>query len=178
MHMSSTALPTCLYRNPASAYSTGLPLGVQAARDYPADASVWDLLFHWGSVRLCLENELRGGRFHFCPFRVISKANGERLQLWCDALGTTGLAARFRNRHRDLRGLRPHDTRYRVHRRSVGDQGEPRAPGGQSAPSATPTSASNFAIIDLVDAHRVTVESENFDFMRESIYGGELPEAD
>jgi len=58
----------------------------------------------------------------------------------CDALGTAP-EARVRHRRRDLCGLRRWDAHHRVHRRSDGDQGDPRAPGGQSAPGARTAAA-------------------------------------
>ena len=63
-------------------------------RDYPADADVWDLRFHWRSERIRLEDELRTGRFRFGPLRVVTKADGEVLHLWsaCDALVLKALA--------------------------------------------------------------------------------------
>ena len=39
-------------------------------------------------------------------------------------------------RYLERQGLLQRDAHHRVHRRSGGDQGDPRAPGGQSAPGA------------------------------------------
>jgi len=57
-----------------------------------------------------------------------------------DALGAAP-EARVRHRRRDLRWLRRHDAHHRAQRRSGGDQGDPRAPGGQSAPGARTAAA-------------------------------------
>jgi len=42
-------------------------------RDYPPDADVWDLRFHWQKERARLEAELHAGRFRFGPLQVITK---------------------------------------------------------------------------------------------------------
>jgi hypothetical protein len=50
-------------------------------RDYPPDADVWDLRFHWHAERIRLDAELRPGRFRFGPLSVVTKAHGEVLDL-------------------------------------------------------------------------------------------------
>jgi RNA-directed DNA polymerase len=66
----------------------------QQRRDYPPDADVWDVRFHWHAERIRLEAELRCGRFRFGPLSVITKADGEVLHLWSarDALVLKALA--------------------------------------------------------------------------------------
>ena len=49
-------------------------------RDYPPDADVWHLRFHWHAERIRLEAELRTGGFRFGPLTVVTKA--EVLHLW------------------------------------------------------------------------------------------------
>jgi len=51
-------------------------------RNYPPDADIWDLRFHWLTERLRLEAQLRHGCFRFGPLSVIQKSNGETLHLW------------------------------------------------------------------------------------------------
>ena len=48
----------------------------QQRRDYPPDADVWDLRFHWHAERIRLDAELRSGRFRFGPLSVVTKAHG------------------------------------------------------------------------------------------------------
>src|SRR5260370_30335698 len=63
-------------------------------RDYPPDADVWYLRFHWDAERIRLEAQLRTGGFRFGPLSVVTKADGEVLHLWSarDALVLKALA--------------------------------------------------------------------------------------
>jgi RNA-directed DNA polymerase len=54
----------------------------QQRRDYPPDADVWDVRFHWPAERIRLEADLRAGRYRFGPLSVFTKADGEVLHLW------------------------------------------------------------------------------------------------
>jgi len=51
-------------------------------RDYPPDADVRHLRFHWHDERTRLEAELRTGCFRFGPLSVITNADGEVLHPW------------------------------------------------------------------------------------------------
>lgn len=66
----------------------------QQRRDYPPDADVWDLRFHWQKELARLQAELHTGQFRFGPLSVVTKADGEVLHLWSarDALVLKALA--------------------------------------------------------------------------------------
>ena len=88
MHLSSTELPTCPYWNHSSTTQPAYLWVCKQSRNFSANHNGWAPLFQWHSVRLCRENELCGGRFHFGPLRVPSKASDEGLDLCCDAMVT------------------------------------------------------------------------------------------
>jgi len=69
---------------------------------------------------------------------LVAKAD---VQTPIEGRAALGMASESFVQHRDLRGLRRRDVDRRVHRWSVGDQGDPRAPRGKSVPGARTAAA-------------------------------------
>jgi hypothetical protein len=50
--------------------------------NFPANADIWHLRFHWHSVRRELLQTLNQQNYTFLPLSVITKADGESIHLW------------------------------------------------------------------------------------------------
>jgi RNA-directed DNA polymerase len=50
--------------------------------NFPANADIWHLRFHWHSVRRALLQTLNQQEYTFLPLSVVTKANGEVIHLW------------------------------------------------------------------------------------------------
>jgi RNA-directed DNA polymerase len=51
-------------------------------KHFPANSDVWDLRFHWHTLKPQLINDLLTNRFTFRPLQKISKQSGEVIHLW------------------------------------------------------------------------------------------------
>jgi hypothetical protein len=51
-------------------------------RNYPANADVWHLRFHWSRERNHLLELIRNRRYQFSPWQMVQKADGEVIHLW------------------------------------------------------------------------------------------------
>ena len=63
-------------------------------RHWPADTDVWDLRFHWPTVKHDIQRSLRRGNYRFEPMSRVTKTNGEVVHVWSsrDALVLKALA--------------------------------------------------------------------------------------
>jgi len=50
--------------------------------NFPANADIWHLRFHWHRVRHALLQSLKKQDYTFMPLSVVTKADGETLHLW------------------------------------------------------------------------------------------------
>jgi RNA-directed DNA polymerase len=82
-------------------------------RNFPANADVWHLRFHWHTVRGELLQTLSKQDYIFMPLSVVTKADGESLNLWSsqDALLLKMLAMALP----DALALSPHCTHIKGH---------------------------------------------------------------
>jgi RNA-directed DNA polymerase len=51
-------------------------------RNFPANADIWHLRFHWHTIRGELLQTLHKQNYTFLPLSVVTKADGETLHLW------------------------------------------------------------------------------------------------
>ena len=51
-------------------------------RNFPANADIWHLRFHWHRIRRELLQTLNKQDYNFLPLSVVTKADGESLHLW------------------------------------------------------------------------------------------------
>ncbi|MFT6896482.1 MAG: RNA-directed DNA polymerase [Paraglaciecola sp.] len=51
-------------------------------RNFPANADIWHLRFHWQTVRTELLQALNSQDYTFLPLSVVTKADGESIHLW------------------------------------------------------------------------------------------------
>ena len=51
-------------------------------RNFPANADIWHLRFHWHTIRCELLQTLHKQDYTFLPLSVVTKADGETLHLW------------------------------------------------------------------------------------------------
>jgi RNA-directed DNA polymerase len=51
-------------------------------RNFPANADIWHLRFHWHTIRVELLQTLHKQDYTFMPLSVVTKADGETLHLW------------------------------------------------------------------------------------------------
>jgi RNA-directed DNA polymerase len=54
----------------------------QQRANFPANADIWHLRFHWHRVRLELLESLNKQDYTFLPLNVVTKADGESIHLW------------------------------------------------------------------------------------------------
>lgn len=82
-------------------------------RNFPANADVWHLRFHWHTIRGELLQTLSKQDYIFMPLSVVTKADGESLNLWSsqDALALKMLAIALP----DALALSPHCTHIKGH---------------------------------------------------------------
>ncbi len=68
-------------------------------RNWPADSDIWDLRFHWDTVKETIQRDLTQECFCFEPMSRITKANGEVVHVWSsrDALILKALSAVLAN---------------------------------------------------------------------------------
>lgn len=55
----------------------------QQRRNYPDNADIWHLRFHWATERTRILQSLDQGEYSLAPFQVITKADGTIIHLWC-----------------------------------------------------------------------------------------------
>jgi RNA-directed DNA polymerase len=51
-------------------------------KDFPANADIWHLRFHWPCEKQRLLQATHDNAFYFNPLQPITKANGEVIHLW------------------------------------------------------------------------------------------------
>jgi RNA-directed DNA polymerase len=51
-------------------------------RNFPANADIWHLRFHWNTIRGELLQTLNKQDYNFMPLSVVTKADGESIHLW------------------------------------------------------------------------------------------------
>ncbi len=51
-------------------------------RNYPDNADIWHLRFHWQSERARILQSLSDGNYDFAPLQSITKADGTNIHLW------------------------------------------------------------------------------------------------
>ncbi|MFT6952795.1 MAG: hypothetical protein ACJAUL_003969 [Paraglaciecola sp.] len=51
-------------------------------RNFPANADIWHVRFHWNTIRGELLQTLNKQDYTFMPLSVVTKAGGETLHLW------------------------------------------------------------------------------------------------
>ncbi|AOW77631.1 hypothetical protein A3Q34_12680 [Colwellia sp. PAMC 20917] len=82
-------------------------------RNFPANADIWHLRFHWHTIRGELLQTLNKQDYTFMPLSVVTKADGESIHLWSsqDALVLKMLAMALP----DALALSPHCTHIKGH---------------------------------------------------------------
>ncbi|HFD2064202.1 TPA: reverse transcriptase domain-containing protein [Serratia marcescens] len=55
---------------------------INARKNYPDDADIWDLRFHWQREQDEILSAVNGGEYRFSPLQIIKKASGESIALW------------------------------------------------------------------------------------------------
>jgi RNA-directed DNA polymerase len=82
-------------------------------RNFPTNADIWHLRFHWHRVRQDLLQSLNKQDYTFVPLSVVNKADGESIHLWSsqDALVLKMLAMALP----DALALSPHCTHIKGH---------------------------------------------------------------
>ena len=53
--------------------------------NYPDNADIWHLRFHWKSERACILEAIEQQDYRFAPLQVINRADGTSIHLWCSA---------------------------------------------------------------------------------------------
>jgi RNA-directed DNA polymerase len=51
-------------------------------RNFPANADIWHLRFHWNTIRGELLQTLNKQDYTFMPLSLVTKADGESIHLW------------------------------------------------------------------------------------------------
>lgn len=51
-------------------------------KDYPPNADIWHLRFHWKSESPIILDAINCGHYRFSPLQIITKASGETIALW------------------------------------------------------------------------------------------------
>lgn len=64
------------------ALETAFTLLYQRRKDYPDDADVWALRFHWPEEKARIQDELLSGHYCFEPLSDIKNRDGEVLNVW------------------------------------------------------------------------------------------------
>lgn len=54
----------------------------QQRKHFPANSDIWDLRFHWETLKPKLMEDIVANRFTFLPLQKIHKQNGEVIHLW------------------------------------------------------------------------------------------------
>ncbi|MBA6293634.1 hypothetical protein H4J58_17680 [Colwellia sp. MB3u-70] len=81
--------------------------------NFPANADIWHLRFHWHRIRQELLKKLNKQNYTFLPLSVVTKADGESIHVWSsqDALVLKMLAMALA----DALALSPHCTHIKGH---------------------------------------------------------------
>jgi len=66
----------------AEAIDTAYSCLCKQRRHFPPNADIWDLRFHWQTMRPVLLEQLRTGSYTLSPQQYISKAKGSSIHLW------------------------------------------------------------------------------------------------